>query len=528
MFKKGRMGLSPSLKSKPELCPAGLTLVPEAEAATSFTTQPSLWADSKSLLEPWANVTLTCWARVETPDFQLLKDGVVKNHVHLGLPALEYQFPLGAVTSDNRGLYRCRSGLFPGTWTELSNLLEVTGAEPLPPPQLLVEPVSWITPGLNATLTCSTGLRGVTFLLTRHGDDEFPAVAVVGKNGVAIFSVHLAGNYSCSYQTHTAGRPSEPSATVTIEELAVPPPPVLTFRGWYPEILKPNERVTLVCMAPLSGVEFRLWQRVGNLNKEVLVPMSSTSPDRVFFELNQGNLWDGGPFTCRYRLHGKETTWSTESEPVEVVQSNEKLPAPVLTAEPADLRPAPGSLVRLRCAAPPGVVPRLFALQRQGPGGRRLLRVLRPGQPEADFELRDITAADSANYSCVYLDELPFSGSVPSAPVELHVAGPLPPPQLRALWTGPLRPGSDASLRCQGQVPDVTFELLQEGREEPLDVQRSQDAWAHLALTSVGPQHAGNYSCRYRLQWSDAALSTRSHPVELLVAGVGTKAARSK
>jgi hypothetical protein len=72
-------------------------------------------------------MTLTCQARLETLDFQLFKDGVVQKLVHLDIPDMEYQFPLGAVTNDNRGLYRCRSGLSSGTWTELSNLLEVTG-----------------------------------------------------------------------------------------------------------------------------------------------------------------------------------------------------------------------------------------------------------------------------------------------------------------------------------------------------------------------------------------------------------------
>lgn len=93
----------------------------------AFQTQPDLWAEVESLLEPWANVTLTCHACLETMDFELFKDGVTQKLVHLGLPAMEHQFPLGPVTSDTQGLYRCRSGLSSG-WTQLSNLLEVTGA----------------------------------------------------------------------------------------------------------------------------------------------------------------------------------------------------------------------------------------------------------------------------------------------------------------------------------------------------------------------------------------------------------------
>lgn len=106
-----------------------MQVVPSSESPphTVIETQPILWAEAESLLEPWANVTLTCRARLGTPDFQLFRDGVPQEHVHLDLITIQHQFPLGAVTGDNQGLYRCRSGLGSG-WTQLSNLLEVTGA----------------------------------------------------------------------------------------------------------------------------------------------------------------------------------------------------------------------------------------------------------------------------------------------------------------------------------------------------------------------------------------------------------------
>lgn len=92
-------------------------------------------------------------------------------------------------------------------------------ADTLPAPLLSSKPVSWITPGLDTTLLCRAGLRGVTFLLRRKGDDQFLEVAVAPQDAEAAFPVQQAGNYSCSYRTHAAGTPSEPSATVTVEEL---------------------------------------------------------------------------------------------------------------------------------------------------------------------------------------------------------------------------------------------------------------------------------------------------------------------
>lgn len=104
-------------------------LVPSSNPCphAAMETRPNLWAEAESLLEPWANVTLMCQARLETLDFQLFKNGVCQEHVHLDLVTTEHRFPLGAVTGDTRGLYRCRSGM-DERWTELSNLLEVNGA----------------------------------------------------------------------------------------------------------------------------------------------------------------------------------------------------------------------------------------------------------------------------------------------------------------------------------------------------------------------------------------------------------------
>ncbi|XP_032119228.1 alpha-1B-glycoprotein isoform X1 [Sapajus apella] len=486
----------------------GISLGPVTEAATFFETQPLLWAESESLLEPSAEVTLTCQARLGTVDFQLFKNGVVQETVHLDAPAIKHQFLL---TGDTRGRYRCRSGLSE-SWTQLSELLELTGPKSLPLPWLSVKPVSWITPGLNTTAVCRGGLRGVTFLLRREGDHEFLETPEAQKDAEATFPVHRAGNYSCSYQTHVAGAPSEPSDTVIIKELAAPPPPALRLDRESTQVLRPGSKVTFTCVAPLSGVQFQL--RRGE--KELLVPRSSTSPDRIFFHLNKVALGDGGHYTCRYQLHDNQNGWSGDSEPVELILSNEKLPAPVFTAEPSSPNPEPGTRVRLRCLAP--LEGARFALVREDRGGRCVHRFQSPAGTEAHFELRNISVADSANYSCVYVDlEPPFSGSAPSTRLELRVDGPPPRPQLRATWSGAVLAGRDAVLRCEGTIPDVTFELLREGEPMAVKTVHTREASANLALIFLGPQHAGSYRCRYRSSWPNTFESELSDPVELLV-----------
>ncbi|XP_032618075.1 uncharacterized protein LOC116814533 [Hylobates moloch] len=97
--------------------------------------------------------------------------------------------------------------------------------------------------------------------------------------------------------------------------------------------------------------------------------------------------------------------------------------------------------------------------------------------------------------------------------------GPAPRPQLRAAWSGAVPAGRDAVLRCEGPIPDVTFELLREGETKAVKTVRTPGAAANLELAFVGPQHAGGYRCRYRSWGPSTFESELSDPVRLLVAG---------
>lgn len=89
--------------------------------------------------------------------------------------------------------------------------------EPLPRPSAHADPVNWITPGgLPVYVMCRVAMRGVTYLLRQEGVDGFQKPDVQHK-GTAGFLIYKPGNYSCSYLTHEAGEPSEPSAIVTIK-----------------------------------------------------------------------------------------------------------------------------------------------------------------------------------------------------------------------------------------------------------------------------------------------------------------------
>lgn len=307
----------------------GFTLGPGNALMLDSGSEPELWAEPQSLLEPWANLTLVCAVDLPTKVFQLIQNGWFMSQVRLETQMLSYRFPLGAITSNNSGIYRCRCGVEPpvdtqlpalNKWTMLSNAVEVTGKEPLPPPSAHADPVSWITPGgLPVYVMCRVAMRGVTYLLKQEGVDGFQKPDVQHK-GTAGFLIYKPGNYSCSYLTHAAGEPSEPSAIVTIRMYATQAPPILCLMGNYLTIYPQKTYETLACKAPRNAAEFQLRQG----GKVLKIHGFSPTRDAILYYVNLKELDNQGPFTCRYRMHKYMHVWSEDSKPVELMWSDGK------------------------------------------------------------------------------------------------------------------------------------------------------------------------------------------------------------
>lgn len=83
--------------------------------------------------------------------------------------------------------------------------------------------------------------------------------------------------------------------------------------------------------------------------------------------------------------------------------------------------------------------------------------------------------------------------------------------------------GYDVVLRCETDVPGVTKELLRDGKFVPHRVLRVLNNYSDLGLHFVGPQHTGNYTCRYIIWWPEPVYSEPSNPVELLVEGMASR-----
>ena len=63
------------------------------------------------------------------------------------------------------------------------------------------------------------------------------------------------------------------------------------------------------------------------------------------------------------------------------------------------------------------------------------------------------------------------------------------------------------------------MELVREGFKTPFAVASIRSTSAYLKLLFVGPQHAGNYSCRYTALPPFTFESGISDPVEVIVEG---------
>ncbi|EGW15342.1 Alpha-1B-glycoprotein [Cricetulus griseus] len=79
-------------------------------------------------------------------------------------------------------------------------------------------------------------------------------------------------------------------------------------------------------------------------------------------------------------------------------------------------------MVQFRCTAPKAGLQ--CGLHHEDPGKRSLLYTMKSDGNEAVFQLHNLSATDSANYSCVYREEAPpISASLPSRFLKLTVNG---------------------------------------------------------------------------------------------------------
>ncbi|XP_074076222.1 venom metalloproteinase inhibitor DM43-like [Macrotis lagotis] len=115
-----------------------------------------------------------------------------------------------------------------------------------------------------------------------------------------------------------------------------------------------------------------------------------------------------------------------------------------------------------------------------------------PAAPYASFSLGPVTAENRGIYRC-RIQEKGNSWDFLSAPVEVTGTEPLPAP---SLWAEPgpwILHGLETKLHCKGELLGMTFDLYQEGEQEPMNSSHPQEPEATFII-----RNPGNYTCRYR------------------------------
>uniref|UniRef100_A0A8C0H022 Immunoglobulin domain-containing protein n=1 Tax=Chelonoidis abingdonii TaxID=106734 RepID=A0A8C0H022_CHEAB len=92
-----------------------------------------------------------------------------------------------------------------------------------------------------------------------------------------------------------------------------------------------------------------------------------------------------------------------------------------------------------------------------------------------------------------------------------------PEPSISLSPTGVTTPGTNVTIRCEGQRRDVRFFLHKAGDLNPQQQVDSAGVRAEFRILTVGRQHGGNYSCSYRPRLQPFISSYASSSVELVV-----------
>ncbi|XP_010813887.1 T-cell-interacting, activating receptor on myeloid cells protein 1 isoform X2 [Bos taurus] len=194
--------------------------------------------------------------------------------------------------------------------------------------------------------------------------------------------------------------------------------PKPSLRAWPSSVVPDGSSVTLRCGTPTRDVSFAL--RKGARVWEMVQSPDSTE-GQAEFHLPDVKSSHAGEYTCEYHRRGNPHVSARPSDALLLLVTG-YLRQPSLQAH----RRGPvteGQEVTLQCQRPAAELgPVMFALLKAGSAAP--VQVRAPAGRETDFSLRNLSAGDSGNYSCVYYQaRAPFRASQASPRLEIRVAG---------------------------------------------------------------------------------------------------------
>ncbi|XP_032752167.1 leukocyte immunoglobulin-like receptor subfamily B member 3-like isoform X2 [Rattus rattus] len=397
----------------------------------------------------------------------------------------------------------------------------------LPKPILRVQPDSVVSMGTTVTFICEETIGAKESDLYRNGNLQRTVLKNHQKSAEKTeFSFsnvghHNAGQYQCSYRTHTKSSDySEPLELVVTGEywkpsLSAQTNPVVTSGGY----------VTLKCES--SQDNHTLILTVEGPQK----PSWRQEPECSYTQKCHA-LFDVGPLTSNQRWifrcysYEKNTpqVWSAPSEPLEILVSG-KLQKPTIKAEPGSLIPY-GRAMTIWCQG--DLDAEIYFLYKEGSHNTQSTQTLQQPGNKAKFFIRSVAQRHAGQYRCCCYSSAGWSE--PSDTLELVVTGIYNyyALVLSGLPSPVVPEGGNVTLHCTSHNRYDKFILTKEDQKftNSLDtefISSTRQYQATFVMRPMTPNYTGTFRCYGYYKRKPQLWSVPSELLKVLISGPSGK-----
>ncbi|XP_065270219.1 immunoglobulin superfamily member 1-like [Emys orbicularis] len=368
-------------------------------------------------------------------------------------------------------------------------------------------------PGKRVTLTCSAPgdelASGYRFFyqgqqdpsVVQHPNDSTWLEVTAEKGN--------AGTYTCAYWRWESNREisSRNSNSVSITVTDRPPAPTLSRDPEYTVYL-PGERVTLMCSAPGSELDWR-YRFFYQGQQDPSVVQHPNEDARLVLTAEKGNA---GIYTCAYWRQESNREISSRNSNSVSIPVTDPFPAPQLTLSPQQPVYVTGETVTLTCSAAGMLTMSGFRFFRDG---QKIQSKELPSpwySYTESIRLSGVVMLDAGAYSCEYWRRV--SGreisSVRSQPISIALTDPPPQPVLRLdPPSGAVSEGLTLLITCavSWDARERRFHFYKDGVElipgdmgsEINTMESGTDSMnvSVLSIPQASPNNTGEFTCGY-------------------------------
>ncbi|XP_036041866.1 leukocyte immunoglobulin-like receptor subfamily B member 3 isoform X3 [Onychomys torridus] len=415
----------------------GLTLGPGTPVPAGALRKPILTVQPDSVVHKQTTVAFLCEGTRVAKQYILYKEGYeyLRTTEIPQNPKNKAKFSISKVDPNHAGHYQCCYQTHTG-WSELSDTLElvVTGAHSKP--MLSAQPSPVVTEEGHVTLQCVSKQRYYRFILTGKGTrsisqmldskynysiQQYEALSSVGPvTSSQRWTFQCYSNYWSSPLVWS--EPSDP-LELLFSGLSKKPS-LLTHQG---HILDPGKSLILQCCSDINYNRFALY-KVGEADfTQHGVQWTQSGLSLANFTLGPVSRTTGGQYRC-YGSNNLSSEWSASSDPLDILITGQLSFSLSLSVKPNSTVHS-GDNVTMLCQSISKVDTFLLSKEGADHQPQRLKSQSEAWEFQAEFSMSAVTSDLSGTYRCYgSQDSSPYLLTQASAPVELTVSVPSPPP----------------------------------------------------------------------------------------------------